>query len=206
MLTYPNQILAVIAAVGALVIPACGGSETSSSAQGGAGGSAAGGETGGGGVAAGGSSTSGGASGTGGHEGVFGGNAGDRPSGTGGAAMIDASVDTSFCWGDAGRLVTSARACTQDTECAITVAPRCCGADGAVGILKSDQMAFASCFALPPNACQGLGCAKFIGYMTDTGKTTEYDRTVKNQLDLVTVHCIAKVCTTDVVVLDAGRD
>jgi hypothetical protein len=79
-----------------------------------------------------------------------------------------------------------------DSECAIIVAPHCCGAAGALGILKSEQMAFASCFALPPNACQGLGCATYLGYMTDTGKTTPYDPAVKNQLDLVTVRCVAK--------------
>ena len=196
MLIDPKWIPGVI--VGLCVFgSACGGSETSASAQGGVGGSEAGG-----------SSASGGSSGTGGHQGVFGGNAGDQPSGSGGSALTDASAsyDASFCWEDGGRLVTSARACEQDSDCAIIVASHCCGANGAIGILKSEQMAFASCFALPPNACQGLGCASYIGYMTDTGKTTEYDPTVKNQLDLVTVQCIAKVCTTDVVVPDGGRD
>ena len=203
MLIDPKRILAVLVGLSIVGISACGGSETSSSSRGGDGGSAAGSETGGGGVEAGGSSASGGASGTGGREGGY---AGDRPSGAGGTAMSDASVDASFCWGDGGRLVASARACDHDGDCAIIVAPHCCGADGAVGILKSEQMAFASCFAVPPNACQGLGCASYVGYMTDTGKTTEYDGTLKNQLDLVTVHCIAKVCTTNVVAPDAGRD
>lgn len=189
MLTDPKRMLAVIMGLCTLGISACGGSETSSSAQGGAGGSSAGTEIGGGGV-----------------EVREGGNAGDRPSEAGGSALSDASADASFCWGDGGRLVTSARACEHDGDCAIIVAPRCCGANGAVGILKSEQIAFAPCFALPSNACQGLGCPSFLGYMTDTGKTTEYDVTLKNQLDLVTVRCMAKICTTDVVVPDAGRD
>jgi hypothetical protein len=183
---------------------ACGGSETASGAEGDASVSPTGGD--GGSVSGtGGTSASGGAGGTGGSEGL----GGDRPAGTGGAAgstTTDAAGDKSFCWDDGGRLVTTARACQEDGDCAILFAPSCCGADSAVGVVKSEQTAFASCFGLPPNACQGLGCAKFVGYVTDTGKMTPYDATVQNPRDLVTVHCVAKLCTTDVVSLDGGHD
>jgi hypothetical protein len=210
----------LLAVVGlSILAPSCGGSETSSGTSdvvgvagttGNSGGNATGaaggtGQTGGGGIG------TGGEFGSGGFEGVFGGYAGDRVSGaggggTGGAALKDASVDTSFCWGDGGRLVATARACQHDGDCGIIVAPHCCGANGAVGILKNEQTTFASCFALPPDACRGLGCASYLGYVTDSGKMTPFDPTVKDPLTLVEVRCTDMLCTTDVVARDAGRD
>ena len=101
----------------------------------------------------------------------------------------------------------AARRCTQDSDCTIAVAPRCCGADQAIGEAKSQSGTYATCLALPPGACQGLGCAKFLGYSTDTGKTTPVGGSSDNPLDWVTVHCLNQICTTDVLAAqDGGLD
>jgi hypothetical protein len=167
-----------------------------SKAQGGAPGT--GGAATGGTLGTGGSAAKGGASGTGGILGAGGG------PGTGGA-IADAGV---ACTNDAGSaLPAAARRCTQDSDCTIAVAPRCCGADQAIGEAKSQSGTYATCLALPPGACQGLGCAKFLGYSTDTGKTTPVGGSSDNPLDWVTVHCLNQICTTDVLAdQDGGRD
>ena len=181
-----------------------GGSNGSGGATGQGGNKAQGGAPGTGGAATGGtlgtggSAAKGGASGTGGILGAGGG------PGTGGA-VADAGV---ACTDDAGAgLPAAARRCTQDSDCTIAVAPRCCGADQAIGEAKSQSGTYATCLALPPGACQGLGCAKFLGYSTDTGKTTPVGGSSDNPLDWVTVHCLNQICTTDVLAdQDGGPD
>jgi hypothetical protein len=124
--------------------------------------------------------------------------------GTGGG-LADAAV---ACTDDAGSsLPAIARGCAQDEDCTIAIAARCCGADRAVGVAKAQASAYAPCLALPPGACQGLGCAKFLGYTTDTGATTPAGSAGESLLDVVTVRCSNQACTTDVVAVeDGGRD
>ena len=123
----------------------------------------------------------------------------DAGTGTGGA------MGTGGVTGDAGMGVAcsddggvsfsaAARQCTQDSDCTIHLAAKCCGADEALGIAKAQADAYAACFALPPGACNGLGCAKYLGYLTDTGKTTPFDGTATQPIDLVSVRCIT--CNT----------
>ncbi len=73
---------------------------------------------------------------------------------------------------------------------------------------KAQANAYAGCFALPSGACSGLGCAKYLGYLTDTGKTTPFQGTGTQPIDLVSVGCVGHLCTTDVVLppADAGQD
>jgi hypothetical protein len=165
-----------------------------SKSQGGAPGT--GGAATGGTLGTGGSTAKGGASGTGGILGAGG--------GTGGAAA-DAGV---ACTDDAGSaLPAAARRCIHDSDCTIAVAQRCCGLDQAIGEATSQSGTYAACLALPPGACQGLGCAKMLGYSTDTGKTTPVEVSSGNPLDWVTVHCLDQICTTDVLATqDGGRD
>ena len=101
-----------------------------------------------------------------------------------------------------------ARQCTQDADCTILTAATCCGADSARGIAKAQASAYAGCFALPPGGCGQLGCAKYLGYLTDTGKITPFLGTDTQPIDLVSVRCVGHLCTTDVVVApaDAGQD
>ncbi len=63
-------------------------------------------------------------------------------------------------------------------------------------------------FALPPGACSGLACPTYFGYVTDTGKTTPFEGTTVQPIDLVSVGCVGHLCTTDVVLppADAGQD
>ena len=100
-----------------------------------------------------------------------------------------------------------ARQCTQDSECTILTAATCCGPDGARGIATGQASAYAACFALPPGGCGELGCPKYVGYLTDTGNTTPFEGTATQLIDLVSVQCVAHLCTTDVVPpADAGQD
>ena len=165
---------------------------------GGAAGAGQGGSPAQGGVSGTGGAATGGTLGTGGILGAGGG------LGTGGA-VADAGV---ACTDDAGSaLPAAARRCSQDSDCTIAIAQRCCGPDQAIGETASQSVTYAACLALPPGACQGLGCAKFLGYSTDTGKTTPVGNSSDNPLDWVTVHCLNQICTTDVLAAqDGGRD
>lgn len=137
----------------------------------------------------------------------------DAGTGTGGAKGTggvtgDAGMGVA-CSADGGvSFAAIARQCTQDSDCTIHIAAKCCGADEALGIAKAQVDAYAACFALPPGACNGLGCAKYLGYLTDTGKTTPFLGTATPPIDLVSVRCVGHLCTTDVVVAptDAGQD
>jgi hypothetical protein len=54
----------------------------------------------------------------------------------------------------------------------------------------------------------GLGCAKYVGFQTDTGKITPFLGPAAEPLDSVSVHCVAHLCTTDVLSptpADAGQ-
>ena len=135
---------------------------------------------------------------------------GNRPAVLPGARTAQRATGVSVLRGsdDGGlRPPAVARLCTQDSsDCAIQIAPSCCGADGALGIAKSQAEAYSGCFALPPGACSGLGCAKYLGYTTDTGQTTPWEGTAAQPIDLVSVSCVGRLCTTDVVLADAGQD
>jgi hypothetical protein len=134
----------------------------------------------------------------------------DAAAGTGGATGTggvagDAGV---ACSDDAGLgFAAVARQCTQDSDCTIHVAATCCGADRALGIATVQASTYSACFALPSGACSGLGCAKYLGYQTDTGKTTHFSGADIQPIDLVSVQCVAHLCTTDVLTqADAGQD
>jgi hypothetical protein len=137
----------------------------------------------------------------------------DAGTGTGGAietggVTSDAGAGVA-CSDDGGvGFAAVARQCTQDSDCTILTAATCCGADNARGIAKTQASAYAGCFALPPGACSGLGCAEYLGYLTDTGKTTPFLGTDTQPIDLVSVRCVGHLCTTDVVVppTDVGQD
>jgi hypothetical protein len=126
--------------------------------------------------------------------------------GTGGA-IGDAGTGVA-CSDDGGLgLSAAARQCTLDSDCTVHVAATCCGADRAFGIAKAQADAYAGCFALPPGACSGLGCPKFLGYLTDTGQITPFQGTTTQSIDLVSVQCVAHLCTTEVLTpADAGLD
>ena len=158
---------------------------------------------------AGGGPSSGGTLGQGGSPNGSGGKTGTGGSiGTGGASGSDDASAGVACTDDAGSgFAAVARQCTQDSDCAIYIAQRCCGASGALGIAKAQENAYAGCFALPAGGCGQLGCATYIGYVTDTGKTTPYLGSATQPLDEVSVACVGRLCTTDVVVPpDAGQD
>src|SRR5262249_26343296 len=146
-----------------------------------------------GGAADGAAGSGGGGAGAGGHSGT-GGNAGSAGNaGTGGAGGMPNDAATTdrmgpdvVCWNDAGTgLVGNARSCTNDSDCKIVPDPTCCGADMAYGVAKAQAATYASCFGLPPGACQGLGCAKFVGYRTDTGEMTRFEGSGMNALSQV---------------------
>ena len=128
--------------------------------------------------------------------------------GTGGVAG-DTGVGVA-CSDDAGLgFAAAARQCTQDSDCTIHVAATCCGTDSAFGIAKDQASTYSSCFAFPSGACSGLGCPKYGGYQTDTGKITPFFGTDIQAMDLVSVQCVAHLCTTDVLTpaaADAGQD
>ena len=137
-----------------------------------------------------------GASATGGATGLGGGSA------TGGAAGVGVA-----CSDDAGLSPpAAARRCAHDSDCTIQIAPTCCGADRALGVATAEAAAYAACFALPPGACSGLGCAKYLGYTTDTGQMTPYEGTATNPIDSVFVRCLGNQCTTDVIPTDGAVD
>jgi hypothetical protein len=126
--------------------------------------------------------------------------------GTGGVTE-DALTGVECSDDDGGGFTAVVRQCTQDSDCAIHVAAKCCGADRALGIAKAQASAYSGCFALSPGACSGLGCAKYVGYLTDTGKTTPFQGTGAQPIDSVSVRCVGHLCTTDVVSPeDAGQD
>ncbi len=104
--------------------------------------------------------------------------------GTGGA-LGDSGV-TVACSDDGGLSPPAlARQCTQDSDCSIQIAPRCCGANGALGVAKSEASVYSGCFAMSPSARSGLGCATYFGYVTDTGRTTPWSQSVTQPIDLV---------------------
>jgi hypothetical protein len=139
-----------------------------------------------------------------------GGSEGDAAMGTGGATGTGGGTGgAGVACSDAAGLgfAAVARQCTQDSDCTIHVKQECCGADRALGIATAQASTYSACFALAPGACNGLGCAKFIGYQTDTGKTTPFLGTDIQPIDLVSVQCVASLCTTDVLTpADAGQD
>jgi hypothetical protein len=144
--------------------------------------------------------------GSGGNLGTGGGVGSGGSPGTGGGNP-DASPQVLCGNGSGAGLPATARQCAQDGDCTIAIAPTCCGADHALGEAKSQSSAYAKCIALPPGACNGLGCAKFLGYTTDTGRTTPVGSTSSQPIDFVSVRCLNQLCTTDVVdVQDAGQD
>jgi len=72
---------------------------------------------------------------------------------------------------------------------------------------KDQASTYSSCFALPSGGCSGLGCPKYGGYETDTGKITPFLGTDIQAIDLVSVQCVSQLCTTDVLSpADAGQD
>jgi hypothetical protein len=126
-----------------------------------------------------------------------------------GACGLSGDAGTGVACSDDGGVGFSAvaRQCTQDSDCTILTAATCCGADSARGIAKAQASAYAGCFALPRGGCGQLGCAKYLGYLTDTGKTTPFLGTDAQPIDLVSVRCVGRLCTTDVVLpADAGQD
>jgi hypothetical protein len=163
---------------------------------------------GGGNLGTGGTVGSGGSPGTGGAVGSGGNLATGGKMGSGGASGAGgATSDASFAvsCGDSGSAIsaaglpTAARACTQDSDCTIAVAARCCGTDQALGEAAAESSAYASCLVLPAGACSGLGCAKSLGYTTDTGRTTPMNSSTPQPIDLVSVQCLNQLCTTDVI-------
>jgi hypothetical protein len=140
--------------------------------------------------------------------------AGGGSPGTGGTAAVDAGIGGAVADGSGGvtcsdnggiRFAAAARQCAQDSECTIQIARTCCGFDVALGLAKSKANAYSGCF--PPGSCTGLGCAKSVGYSTDSGQSTPWDPTVTQPIDRVTVQCVDNLCTTTVVLpADAGRD
>jgi hypothetical protein len=147
-----------------------------------------------------------------GSSGGAGGSQADAVTGTGGATGTgggtgDAGVGLA-CSDDAGLgFAAVARQCTQDSDCTIHVEQECCGADRALGIATAQASTYSACFALSPGACNGLGCAKYNGYQTDTGKTTPFLGMDTQPIDQVSVQCVAQLCTTDVLTpADAGQD
>jgi hypothetical protein len=184
---------------------ACGGATDAGGAGGAVGSGGApgtGGATGGNAGATGGygGATGGSAGATGGNAGVTGGSAGA----TGGSAGIGGSSGVA-CTDDGGAtLARAGRVCVADTDCRIGIGTQCCGADYAYGLAKAQAATYGACFALPANACQGLGCAKFLGYRTDTGAMTTWIAGGGNAIDHVRVRCTASLCTTDVAPADAG--
>ena len=112
------------------------------------------------------------------------------------------------CSGDGGfGFPAVARQCTQDSDCAVYVAEKCCGANGALGVAKAQEGTYARCVALPAGGCGQLGCPTYFGYVTDTGKTTPYLGSAIQPMDEVSVTCVAHQCTTDVVLPpDSGSD
>jgi hypothetical protein len=84
----------------------------------------------------------------------------------------DASHDAPVaCFQDGGVLVRQAKVCyAVDSECAVLVVSTCCGANLAVGLSKIEPQ-YAACYPQAgPNSCRGLGCAKFLGTLTDDGQ------------------------------------
>jgi hypothetical protein len=140
-----------------------------------------------------GESAAGGTAGLGGRSGT-GGSGGD--SGVGVACSDDAGLSPP----------AAARECTHASDCTIQIAPTCCGADRALGVATAAAAAYAACFGLPPGACNGLGCAKYLGYSTDTGQITPDEGTATNPIDSVSVRCLDSQCTTDVIPTDGGQD
>lgn len=148
---------------------------------------------------AGGATASGGVSGTGG----LAGNGGALGSG---GAPLDSGVT---CAADgAVEVPAAARRCSRAADCTIVIAARCCAEDRALGVATSEAAAYAACLALPPDACQGLGCAKEMGLLTDTGRSTSgVGAATGGPIDLVVVGCSNQLCTTDVISrIDGGRD
>jgi hypothetical protein len=166
---------------------------------------------GGGNPGTGGSMGSGGIPGTGGvggggKSGTGGGLGSGGSTGTGGGTS-DGGLQVS-CTDDGGvGLPVAARSCTRDSECTIAIIASCCGLDQALGEAKSQSSTYASCSVLPPGACDGRGCGKIPGYATDTGRTTPTGGSSSHPIDLVSVHCLNQLCTSDVAdVQDAGQD
>ena len=123
---------------------------------------------------------------------------GGIPGDGGNSGRGDGGMDAAVvCTDDGGTgLPAVARRCSSDADCTIAIAARCCGADQALGEAKSATDAYAACLALPPGACAGLGCAKFLGYVTDTGRTTPVVAATEKPIDWVVVRCSNGLCTS----------
>jgi hypothetical protein len=85
-----------------------------------------------------------------------------------GGGGTDASHDAPLaCFQDGGALVPTAKICYTDGECTVLVVHTCCGADLAIGLSKVVPQ-YAACYPQAgPNSCGGLGCAKFLGTLTE---------------------------------------
>jgi hypothetical protein len=125
---------------------------------------------------------------------------GGVPGAGGNSGRGDGGMDAAVvCTADGGTgLPAAARRCSSDADCTIAIVALCCGADQALGEAKSAADAYAACLALPPGACAGLGCAKFLGYVTDTGRTTPSVAATEKPIDWVVVRCSNGLCTSDV--------
>lgn len=130
--------------------------------------------------------------------GAGGGGAGGGAGATGGSAGVGGDSGI-VCWDDGGAFARAARSCTLDSECQIGIARACCGADHAYGVAKTQAAPYGACFAI--TCAPGLGCAKFLGYVTDTGLSTS---ATTDAIDEVVVRCTGGACTTDVASSDAG--
>jgi hypothetical protein len=151
-------------------------------------------------LACGGSTDVGSQGGAAGSAGATGGSAG--ATGAGGSAGISGDSGVA-CTDDGGSTLAQAgRVCAVDSDCQIGVARACCGADYAFGLAKAQAATYGACFAVscPP----GLGCAKYLGYRTDTGATTTWSAVGGDAIGQVRVLCKANLCTTDVVAADAA--
>jgi hypothetical protein len=85
-----------------------------------------------------------------------------------GGGGTDASHDAPLaCFQDGGALVPTAKICYTDGECTVLVVHTCCGADLAIGLSKVVPQ-YAACYPQAgPNSCGRLGCAKFLGTLTE---------------------------------------
>jgi hypothetical protein len=214
MTTVTRSLVLVSVSALALASSACG-SKSNLKATGRSGGVVGTGQTGGspGGTggkavdATGGQLGSGGAPSTGDHGsgGVAGGGGGFGFGGAASSAGFDGGpVDVLpvSCHEDGGQgLPAAARQCTQDADCTIAVLRPCCGMDIAYGEAKVESSNYAACVGTP--TCDGLGCARLNGVVTDTGRST----IVAQPLEHVAVRCSNHLCTTYLLdEVDAGID
>jgi hypothetical protein len=98
--------------------------------------------------------------------------------------------------------VRQAKLCyASDSECTVLIVSSCCGADEAIGLGKISPQ-YAACYPQPgPNACMGLGCAKFPGTRTEDGQVSSAPAVAR---------CVVAAgggqCMTTHAALDSGVD